>query len=301
LIAVDDGSTDRSPRILRLFADADSRIRIHTQASLGLVSALEVARAEARAPLLARMDADDRAHPERLAAQVRLMDEEPEMVLVGTHVRYFPRPGLKDGARSYEAWLNSLKTSDDLDRDMWVECPLAHPTFMARASAVAEVGGYQDHGWPEDYDLLIRLRTAGGRLGVVPRVLHEWRESPDRLSRTDLRYSPDAFRRIKARYLARTLLRNRNGLLIWGAGPIGKSFARAARREGVEIRAFVDLNPRKVGQTIHGTPVVPPERMNEFRGAVGVAAVGKGNARCEIRREFTRMGWVEGTDFVAVA
>jgi glycosyltransferase involved in cell wall biosynthesis len=302
VVALDDGSTDRSPEILETAAERDPRVRVLTRPPLGLVPALERARQAARAPLLARMDADDRAESDRLEAQAALLDADANLVLVGTHVRYFPRESLGDGALRYERWLDSLESPGDLDRDLWVECPLAHPTFLMRAGAVEAGGGYRDRGWPEDYDLLLRLRMAGGGLGVVPRVLHHWREGPDRLSRTDPRYSLDAFRRLKSRFLARSpLLRERDGVLIWGAGPVGKSFARALIEEGVKIRAFVDLDPRKVGQEIHGAPVVPPEGIERFRDALGLAAVGKEGARSEIRASFAAAGWVEGRDFVAVA
>jgi glycosyltransferase involved in cell wall biosynthesis len=80
----------------------------------------------ARHTWIARMDADDRAEPERLAEQVGHLEREPEAVLVGTHVRYFPRAELKEGARRYERWLGSMKGPADLERDLWVECPLAH-------------------------------------------------------------------------------------------------------------------------------------------------------------------------------
>jgi glycosyltransferase involved in cell wall biosynthesis len=302
VVAVDDGSIDGSREILEAAAERDSRVRVLTQPPLGLVPALERAREAAQAPLLARMDADDRAEADRLEAQAALMDADPDLVLVGAHVRYFPREGLGDGARRYERWLNSLTGPEDLDRDLWVECPLAHPTFLMRTAAVTAVGGYRDREWPEDYDLLLRLRMGGGDLGVAPRILHHWREGPDRLSRTESRYSLDAFRRLKVHFLVRSpLLQERNGVLVWGAGPVGKSFARALTEAGVELRGFVELNPRKVGQEIHGAPVVAPDEIERFRDALGLAAVGKEGARREIRESFASAGWVEGRDFVAVA
>jgi glycosyl transferase family 2 len=63
-----------------------------------MVAASERARAEARAPLLARMDADDVALPERLELQVGAIEEEG-LAAVGGQVEYFPEP--TGGMRAY--------------------------------------------------------------------------------------------------------------------------------------------------------------------------------------------------------
>jgi cellulose synthase/poly-beta-1,6-N-acetylglucosamine synthase-like glycosyltransferase len=301
VIAVDDGSRDASLEILHGWAAADARVRVLAQEPLGLVAALESARAAARGRWLARMDADDVARPHRFAAQRALMEADPALVICGGGVRYFPRATLAGGALRYERWLDELTTSADLVRDLFVECPLAHPTFFARADAVAAAGGYQDRGWPEDYDLVLRLWRAGGRLGVVPDVLLDWRERPDRLSRMHASYAPDAFRRCKAHHLAASLLRGRAGVVVWGAGPVGKAFARALVDEGVRLRAFVELDPNKVGQTIAGAPVIAPADVERCRGAFCVAAVGQPGARDQIRAALRGMGWREGEEFVVVA
>jgi hypothetical protein len=301
LLAVDDGSRDGSGELLDRIAAEDPRIRVIHEAALGIVAALEAGRREARAPILARLDADDRAAPERLEAQLSYLEAHPEIALCGTHVRYFPRSAVRDGARRYEAWLNSLVRSEHLVRDLWVECPLAHPSFAMRATALDRVGGYREAAWPEDYDLVLRLWAAGEGLGIVPRVLLDWREREGRLSRVDPRYSPAAFRRLKLTLLAATLLRGRDGLVVWGAGPTGKAMARDALRMGIAVRAFVDLDPRKLGQEIHGAPVIPPEGLAAYRGALVLVAVGRPGARDEIRADLGRLGWCEGVDFVAVA
>ena len=247
------------------------------------------------------MDADDIALPARLARQREVAERDPTLVLCGCSIRYIPRSGLGGGALRYERWLNGLVEPADLVRDLFVECPLAHPTFFMRAEAVANVGGYRDHGWPEDYDLLLRLWRAGGRLGTVPEVLLEWRDRPNRLSRTHRSYDADAFRRCKAHHLTRSLLKGRDGVVVWGAGPVGKAFSRRLTDEGVRVRAFVDLNPRKLGQQIHGAPVIPPLQVTAYRGAFCVAAVGQFGARARIRALLIQLGWKEGKNFVAVA
>jgi hypothetical protein len=286
---------------LSAWAADDARVSVLRQEPLGLVAALERARARARGEYLARMDADDVAAPERLEEQLALMRERPDLVGCGCGIRYFPESLVQDGARRYQQWINALLEPDEIERDLFVECPIAHPTFFLRADAVAAVGGYRELGWPEDYDLLLRLWEAGGRFAKAEGELLHWREGSTRLSRVHPAYGPDAFRRLKVDVLRRTLLKDRDGAIVWGAGPTGKAFARALADRSVEVRAFVDLDPRKVGQTVHGAPVIAPEEVNRFRGAFCVAAVGQPGAREEIREALRRLGWSELVDFVAVA
>ncbi len=301
VLAVDDGSSDESAGILRRWAEADERVRVLTRGRQGLVASLELARLHARGRFLARMDADDVAHPERLQHQLALMREQPELTGCGCMVRYVPRSRIRGGALRYERWLNGLVTPSQIERDLFVECPLAHPTFFLDASAVAAVGGYRDKGWPEDYDLILRLWEAGARFAKVPRVLLDWRERPERLSRVHPSYAHEAFQRLKIDVLGRTLLRGRRGVVVWGAGPTGKAFARGLSECGVAILGFVDLDPRKIGQRIRGAAVWPPHEVKEPGDAFAVAAVAQPGAREHVRTALHAKGWREGEDFVAVA
>jgi glycosyltransferase involved in cell wall biosynthesis len=299
LIAVDDGSRDVTAALLDRWAECDARVRVIRTLRRGLVPALATGLAEADGELVARMDADDVACPERLARQVALLDADPSLAACGTGVRYFPRRGLKQGARRYETWINGLATPDEIEREIFVECPIAHPTLAVRRAALDAVGGWRDPGWPEDYDLVLRLWSGGFRLGKVPEVLLEWRESPGRLSRTDRRYAADAFRRCKAHYLGRRLAGR--DVIVWGAGPVGKAFALALQEAGHRVAAFVELDRRKIGQTIHGAPVIAPADVPSVRGAYAVAAVGAPGARDEIRAALTALGWREPEEWCAVA
>lgn len=307
VLAVDDGSNDATPDILDGWADRDARVRVLRTAvdapatDRGIVPALERARVRARGRYLARMDADDRAHPRRLELQRGLLETTPTLVGCGCRVRYFPRDEVREGALRYERWLNASVTPDEVARAMFVECPLAHPTFFLRADAVERAGGWRDPGWPEDYDLVLRLWAAGGRLAKVPEVLLDWRERPDRLSRTHARYSPEAFRRCKVHWLGRTVLEGRDGAVIWGSGPVGKAFSRELGRQGHTVRAFADVDPRKLGQEIHGAPVLDTRAALERRDSLHLCAVGQEGVRRHLRTLLEGAGLTPGSDFVAVA
>lgn len=300
VLVVDDASRDRTGEVARRWAGRDSRVRVLKGAGQGIVPALELARKEACGEYLARMDADDVALPGRIAAQLRLLESDPRVGLCGTGVRYVPEEHVRDGARRYQRWLNGLTTHEALVRDRFVECPLAHPTWMIRSTAAEEVGGYRDQGWPEDYDLLLRLVEAGWELGAVSRVGLLWRDHPDRLSRLHGRYTPDAFLHCRVHYLRRAFP-HRPAALICSAGPTGKAFSRAWTAAGGEVRAFVDVDPRKVGQEIHDVPVLTQEEARPEPGLLAVMAVGQEGGRQELRSRLAAHGFVEGVDSVAVA
>ena len=88
--------------------------------------------------------------------------------------------------------------------------------------------------------------------------------------------------------------------MVWGAGKIGKTWARALLARGVRVRAFVEVDPRKLGQRIHGAPVVDVAAGSALGGALHLAAVGQRGARERIRAE-ARRHQLADAELVAVA
>lgn len=301
VVAVDDGSVDGSTRLLAESARRDPRLRLLAQPHRGLVAALNAALQLARAPLLARMDADDVAHPERLAVQRDALLAEPALAILGSRVRLLAGGGRDLGMRAYVAWSNRLLEHGQIVRDLLVESPLVHPSVMLRADALRALGGYRDDGGPEDYDLWLRAHAAGMRFAKRPELLLGWRDRPLRLTRTDPRYAQERFRDRKLAALVAGPLRGGRAVVIWGAGPVGKAWARALLARGVAVAAFVEVAPRKLGQRIHGAPVRDVAAAARLRGPLHLLAVGQKGARERVRAEAERLGLREGPDFVAVA
>jgi len=299
-VVVDDGSRDTSLAIARAEAACDPRFRVVAGPRAGLVAALQRGLAACSAPLVARMDADDWMHRERLAAQVAALESDTSLSGVGCHVRCFPRREVGAGLRAYETWLKSVDSPWRVRQEAFVECPLAHPTWMLKRDALAAFA-YRDAGWPEDYDLLLRLLAAGRRIGVVPRRLLGWRVHPARLSRTSPAYTLERFTACKAAHLAGGLLAEGASYLLWGYGGTGRALARALDGHGKRPAAIVEIHPRRLGRTIRGVPVISRHALGAPKGLPLVVSVAGAEPRALIRTELARLGWRECVDFVYAA
>ena len=299
-VIVDDGSRDDSRAIAERFAAADPRFRVVATPHGGVSEASNRGLDHCRGALVTRMDADDWMHRERLAHQLAAFATDPTLDALGTRVRYFPRGRMGDGLRAYEAWLNGLDDPRQVRADAFVECPVANPTLMLRRERFQSLG-YRDRGWPEDYDLVLRLLAEGGRIGIVPHRLHAWRIHDTRLTHTSAIYAVERFTACKAHYLAAGLLRDHASYLLWGYGRTGRKLARALRAHDKHPAEIVELHPGRLGQTIHGAPVVSPAALGPPRGVPLLVSVAGADARGLIRTELTRMGWRECVDFVCAA
>ncbi len=301
LVCVDDGSRDATPEALARLAERDARVAIVRGPGEGIARALARGLARCDGEVVARLDADDVAHPGRIARQVEALAASPSLVAVGSAVSLFPRREVRDGMRRYAAWLNGLTTPALVRRDLFVEAPLVHPAAAIRRRALDAAGGWRDGPFPEDYDLWLRLAEAGGALSNVPETLLAWRESPGRLTRTDPRYALARHVALKCAYLARGFLAGRREVALWGAGETGRAFAGALLAEGIAVARFVEVDRKKIGRTVRGAPVISYEDVATVRGLPLLVAVGAPGARALIRAELVRQGFAEPADFRCVA
>jgi glycosyltransferase involved in cell wall biosynthesis len=170
LIVIDDGSTDV------LAAVRDPRLRLERRVREGLTRALIRAIELARAPLLARLDADDVAMPERLALQHEYLDAHPDVGLLGTGAREVDSTGRE------VAIVRPPVDDASIRRALIRANPFVHSSVVVRRAALDRAGGY-DRSFPvaQDYDLWMRLARVT-RLANLAEPLVIRRLTPGRVS-----------------------------------------------------------------------------------------------------------------------
>jgi len=299
-VVVDDGSSDGTLACARGFARADGRFVVVAREHEGLVATLNAGLRRCRGRYVARMDADDLMHSRRLEEQADLLDRDETLAAAGCHVRVFPRNGMTDGYRAYERWLNGVDSPEAVRREAFVECPVAHPSLVVRRERLL-AEGYRERGWPEDYDLILRLLSSGRRIGVVPRRRLLWRDGPDRLSRTDPSYAIERFTACKASFLAESFLARSERYILWGYGGTGRSLRRELERLGKTPEYIVEMHPRRLGNRIHGALVVPPDELRRIPRLPLVVSVAGEGPRELIRAALARLDFEETRDFVCAA
>jgi glycosyltransferase involved in cell wall biosynthesis len=302
LLAVDDHSTDGSLPLVMACARTDPRIRIIRPPTRGLVPALNEGLNAARSELIARMDADDLMHRERLERQHSYLRGHPEISVLGTRVEVISDGPVLAGLREYVRWQNLCVSPDEIAADIYLESPFAHPSVMFRRDSILRAGGYLQGAFPEDYELWLRLLGRGEQMAKLPQVLLHWRDRQDRVSRTDPRCSRPSFDRLRASYLARDprLSEYRRDLVVWGAGRKTRRRVSRLLREGFDPVAWIDIDPHKLGKRIGSAPVVPPEWLNREPKPLVLCYVARHGARALIEERLNAMGYRKGTDYLQV-
>ena len=164
LLVIDDGSTDRTPEILRAYADP--RLRVLRLEHAGIVVALNHGLSQAKAEWIARLDADDISLPDRLEHQWRVVNRKPGTVLCHTDVTFFG-DGAAPAARPRLPRSRSFTALR-----LCYQSPIVHSTVLFKKSAALAVGGYlPEERHAEDFSLWGRLLEQGEFIGLPGRAL----------------------------------------------------------------------------------------------------------------------------------
>lgn len=169
-VVIDDASADETPALLARWAEADGRVRIHrAEERLGLPRALNLGLADARAPLVARADADDLYAPDRLTRQASALGADARLGALGCGYARIDEAGTEIDRVVPPTGPETLKFR------MLFMNPLLHPGVMFRTALVRDAGGYDPAYWTaQDSDLWARL-SAVTRLDNLPEPLVRYR------------------------------------------------------------------------------------------------------------------------------
>lgn len=180
-LIIDDASTDDSLSIVEAAAAGDARIRVlRNPVNEGLGAILHRGVREARAPIVARMDADDVAVPDRLRRQVQFLRDHPEVDVCGSYATDIDDEGRVLRERRVPV------AHDDIVRLIWT-CPLIHPTVAFRRDRILGVGSYlPSMRRRQDYELWFRCVRAGLGFANIPEPLLLYRYSTQTLRRNNL-------------------------------------------------------------------------------------------------------------------
>lgn len=255
LIAVDDGSTDSSADILNSWSGRLPLQMIRLPANTGIVTALNQGLRMAEGAYISRMDADDVMAPRRLERQVSFLDRHPEIDLLGSRVHCFRDKGtVTKGVRDFEAWVNRTLTQSAMETDLYLDCPMPHPTWMGRASLFRSLDGYRGPG-AEDYDFLFRTLYSGYRIHKLPQILLHWRDHGERQTRVNPDLKRTRIFRQKAACFRQFETDGNENLVVFGIGRYGKAIADSLLEQGLPLMGFVDPYNKYIHSTVRSLPV----------------------------------------------
>lgn len=173
LIAVDDGSSDGSFAILERYSKRDARVVALRQENGGVSVSCNAAIKASQGVYVARMDADDIAHPEKLAKQVAHMDAHPDMVALGTRFRLIDPEGRFLGLMDIPFDHDTIDARHAGGGGLLSIC---NPSVIMRGDVLRQLGGY-DERFRSAHDIEVFLRLAErGRLGNLQDVLLDYRQ-----------------------------------------------------------------------------------------------------------------------------
>jgi glycosyltransferase involved in cell wall biosynthesis len=273
LVVLDDGSTDGSADTLCAWARRDARIRLYrSDHRLGPTRSANFVVEQARAALVARMDADDVSHPHRLRRQIDVMEARPDAALVGTLSDGMDEAGRP--VRPRDRW-RLLRSSSFV--------PFPHGSVMFRRRLFEAAGGYREacEGWQEQ-DLFLRM-SEHGRILVLPDTLYRYRYRA--ASVTMSRSVEEAVRveGMRRRYFAERHAGGNCARPSRGGGDVSPAAARAALRSAGAMQLWAGYRPRLL------RPMLGRDVLEWSASALGAvvwaawASASPGSLRCVLR------------------
>ena len=174
-IIINDGSTDNTEKILKRFTDKRLKI-INNKTNIGLTASLNKAIKQARGEFIARMDADDISLPFRLEYQVKFLEENPDIALVGSS--YY----ICDEKNKIQSIVEVLTEPEKLKQELKKQNWFGHGTVMFRKNIIDNIGAYDEsYKYAQDYELWLRIANKF-KVANIKEPLYIWRRTKENIS-----------------------------------------------------------------------------------------------------------------------
>ena len=299
-ILINNNSTDNSKNIAIKFVDSDNRFKLIHEKKQGVMFASNAGWEASKGEYIARMDADDWSHPERLKMQYEFLEINPEYGVVASLAKHVGHSEFTVGMERFVEWSNSITSYKEILNNRFIELPIVNPTTMWRREVAQKYGMYLSGNFPEDYEMWLRWLDKGVKISKINKILLNWHDSDERLTRTDVIYSDNSFYKTKTKYLARWLEKHNPfhpKVAVWGASKISRRRAKLLESYGIEICCYIDTKRgRQLDHEVHYYQDIPsPEEI------FVLTYIKQVEAREEIREFLPQRGFIEGKNFLLIS
>jgi len=310
IVLIDDGSTDSTGHLLNLFKkqnDKKFQIKIVRTLGVGIASALNTGMEHVSCDWVARLDADDICAPRRFELQWTAASGgavDLWSCQITTNVNKNCDAITNAGMQRFGIWSNSILSHHALERAMWIDSPLPHPTWFLRTATWRTVGPYSLEEIPEDYEWLHRFFLMGFKAEKIPANLILWRDHSTRLTRTHAAYADDKFVEVKRRFVNQRLkTTGKTRLWFFGLGPTGKRIFTMVMGFGWPIGGVVDVSPKRIGMAWNGFEIQSPVSWSrQWRSESDLVLIGVGTAEQRAACEsFCRENGLSESEYLALS
>lgn len=306
LIIVNDGSTDQTRQVIENFND--DRIRLFNfEHNQGIGPALTWGLSKVRGKYIAKVDSDDISLPTRFEEELKYLQENPEIDLVGSFMEYFPHNEEVRMSQRYhyckeviEKELNSVVSWQEMREKLFWFCAINHPNMMGKTEVIKKIG-YLDVPVGTDYHLFYNLNKLGHKMANIPKVLVKMRVINSSITATKKdKFFRDVLYRIKREEIRNLFIGNKLNY-IWGSGVMGQQLLTALTNDGLfeTVNGFIDSDPTKDRQIVMNKAIYSPEILKEItEDQKGKVIIASQPGKFEIAAYLENMGYKHLEDYL---
>lgn len=296
LIIIDDHSSDDSYSKVKEFSKNDLRIQLYKNKGRGIIDALKLAYSKSNGNFITRMDSDDVMTRDKLEVLRGNLTQHGKGHLSLGLVKYFSAEGISDGYYKYEKWLNNLTLNGLNYSEIYKECVIPSPCWMAYKEDFDKCGGFNSTIYPEDYDLAFRFYKNNIKCIKSSKIIHHWRDYQYRSSRIQKNYAHDMLLKLKLHHFLDLDYNHEKNLVLWGAGHKGKFCAKYFIKHGIKF-IWICNNQQKINKHIYHNKLHSFEFLNSIDNPQSIITVANSQSQKEIKEYMSHQKMITMKDY----